>query len=233
MLRRVDSRCEDACVVLGYPRGSVLAFTQGGVDVQQGQPGSAHTSILHECWRASSRATSHARGHSSTSGLHLLQIPRRLAACGFFKASRLSLLETATPRRSESSLTNELSSQASTHTQGGRKRSASLRPARTPVNTNARIVHLDHRIALKHATRGAPRAPRRHAHATAAPAARRRLAPPPGAAGPDAPFCVLPEDKKTQSLREGRRRGAGRRRRADGVRAGTRQDPSRGRFEED
>ena len=67
MLRRVDSRCEDACVVLGYPRGSVLAFTQGGVDVQQGQPGSAHTLP----WRSS----------TSAGVPRLCDLPRERALC--------------------------------------------------------------------------------------------------------------------------------------------------------
>ena len=112
MLRRVDSRCEDACVVLGYPRGSVLALR---LRCAAGQPGSAHVAvvILDECWCALIRATFRASGPHFAPPRISLQIPETLAACGFSEAFRLSLLETASLRRSaglarEASATNSL-----------------------------------------------------------------------------------------------------------------------------
>ncbi len=94
MLRRVDSRAKGE---LCWLWASVLALTQGALDVQQGQPGSART-CREEPPRmlvCLDRATFHARGHTLCSTRISLQIPETLAACGFFEASRLSLLETA------------------------------------------------------------------------------------------------------------------------------------------
>ena len=101
MLRRVDSRAKGE---LCWLWASVLAFTQGGLDVQQGQPGSAHTSILHECWCAV-RPPTREGTHCAPPLCVSLQIPETLAACGFSKASRLSLLETA-PLRCSGELAN-------------------------------------------------------------------------------------------------------------------------------
>ena len=175
------------------------------------------------------RATFHARGHLVHHFASHANSWRRWPRAGSPRPPRPRPLYTAPPL---ACLANELSSQGTDNkveVAGTHHFSCVV-----AVNRDARIVHLDPSIYRRNA-QGRPRSGAgRHANATAsAPAARRGLAPPPSAAAPDAPLRLVSKDETPQSLREGRRRGAGRRRRADGVREGTGQDPSRSRFEED
>ena len=172
------------------------------------------------------------RGHTPSPPRISLQIPETLAACGFSEASpSTSSLYSSTPLEGSPKPTNSL---AKAQTTRWRSQALITSPASSAVNRDARIVHLDPSIYRRNA-QGRPRSGAgRHANATAsAPAARRGLAPPPSAAAPDAPLRLVSKDKTPESSGEGRRRGAGRRRRADGVRARIGQDPSRSRFEED
>ena len=183
-----------------------------------------------------SRATFHARGHPSLSTTsHLMPLPETLAACGLSRPPvHVLCIRLPYGRRLEMPEEPALELEVE-RIDLGRKSSASLGPSAHTQTTSTRRVHLDHRISVSNDAQGRPRSGAgRHANATAsAPAARRGLAPPPSAAAPDAPLRLVSEDKTPQSSGTGRRREPGRRRRADGVRPGTRQDPSRSRFEED
>ena len=163
-----------------------------------------------------------------------LQIPETLAACGLSRPPvHVLCIRLPYGRRLEMPEEPALELEVE-RIDLGRKSSASLGPSADTQTTSTRRVHLDHRISVSNDAQGRPRSGAgRHAHATAAPAARGRLAPPPSAAAPDAALRLVFKNETPESPRTGRRRGAGRRRRADGLRAGTRQDAPGGRFEED
>ena len=182
-----------------------------------------------------SRATFHARGHPSLSTTsHLMPLPETLAACGLSRPPvHVLCIRLPYGRRLEMPEEPALELEVE-RIDLGRKSSASLGPSAHTQTTSTRRVHLDHRISVSNDAQGRPRSGAgRHANATTAPAARRGLAPPPSAAAPDAALRLVFKNETPESPRTGRRRGAGRRRRADGLCAGTRQDAPGGRFEED
>ena len=168
-----------------------------------------------------SRATFHARGHCAPPLCISLQIPETLAACGLSRPPvHVLCIRLPYGRRLEMPEEPALELEVE-RIDLGRKSSASLGPSAHTQTTSTRRVHLDHRISVSNDAQGRPRSGAgRHAHATAAPAARGRLAPPPSAAAPDAALRLVFKNETPESSGTGRRREPGRRRGPDGVREG-------------
>ena len=177
--------------------------------------------ILHESWRASAVRPSTREHPSLSTTSHLMPLPETLAACGLSRPPvHVLCIRLPYGRRLEMPEEPALELEVE-RIDLGRKSSASLGPSAHTQTTSTRRVHLDHRISVSNDAQGRPRSGAgRHANATTAPAARRGLAPPPSAAAPDAALRLVFKNETPESPRTGRRRGAGRRRRADGVREG-------------